>query len=338
MGGRTSYGFDTVQPGPMPTGWESANGMAPGGTASKAAGREPPSVARPGSGTADDAELLHAGLESRSLEAQDPGGAAVPADPPPGLLERRDDVLALDVLEAPQRPPRAATGRRRQEVGKLEPALGGENHGPLDDVLQLAYVPGPAVGGQPVQDVRTQGAHGLPHLRRVEHGEMPGETRDILPPLSQGREIDREDVEAVVKVRAEAPLAHGPLESAIRGRDQPHVHRQRLRPADALELALLQNAQELRLQLQRQVADLVEEERPPVGELEPAHLPRERAGERPLLVPEELALDHAGREGGAVHLHQDRVLPPAQPMDRADDQLLAGARLPRDQHRGVGRR
>src|SRR5262249_43915087 len=213
-----------------------------------------------GSGTAEDAEPLHAGLEGRSLEAQDLGGAALTADPPPGLLERRDDVLALDVLEVLGAAWWVAANRWCQEVGQFEPALGGQDLRPLVEVLQLSYVRRPGVRGQPVQDVRTQRTHGLPHLRRVVHGEVPSEARDVLRPLSQGRQGDGEDVEPVIEVRAEAPLAHGSLEVAIRGRDQPHVYFQRLRPADALELALLQYAQELRLQLQRQVPDLAPEE------------------------------------------------------------------------------
>ena len=55
-------------------------------------------------------------------------------------------------------------------------------------------------------------------------------------------------------------------------------------------------------------------------------------------MPEELAFDHAGRKGGAVHLHEELVLPPTQIVDRADDQLLPGARLAGDQHGGIGLR
>src|SRR5206468_11887062 len=103
--------------------------------------------------------------------------------------------------------------------------------------------------------------------RCVQHDEMPGEARDILQSYSQGRNDDRKDVEPVKKIRAEALLADRPLEIAIRCRDQPHVDLQRLRPADALELAVLQHAQELRLQLQWKVADLVEKDGAPIGEL-----------------------------------------------------------------------
>ncbi len=47
-----------------------------------------------------------------------------------------------------------------------------------------------------------------------------------------------------------------------------HVHRDLFPPADALEHALLQEAQELGLQGQREIADLVEEERAAVREFD----------------------------------------------------------------------
>src|SRR5262245_57799035 len=138
----------------------------------------------PRSGTADDAELLHAGLEGGSLESQDPGRATVTADPPTRLLENRGDVLALDVLETPRLLFRASPGRRRHDGAELEATPGRQDDGPLDDVLQLAHVPGPVIRGQPLQDVRAHVTHFLPHLRRVQHGEMSGQARDVLLPFS----------------------------------------------------------------------------------------------------------------------------------------------------------
>jgi hypothetical protein len=54
---------------------------------------------------------------------------------------------------------------------------------------------------------------------------------------------------------------------------------------------LLERAQQLHLHLDRDLADLVEEERALVGELEAPGLAADRAGEGALLVAEELALD-----------------------------------------------
>ena len=67
--------------------------------------------------------------------------------------------------------------------------------------------------------------------------------------------------------------------------------------ADALELALLEDAEELGLGLQGQLADLVEEEGAAVGQLEAADPPGDGAGEGALLVAEQLALDQARRAG-----------------------------------------
>ena len=94
--------------------------------------------------------------------------------------------------------------------------------------------------------------------------------RQVVEPIAQRRQVDREDVEPVVEVLAELALRDQRLEVAVGGRDDADVDLDRLGAADALELALLQHAQQLDLHLQRQVADLVEEQGAAVGELEAA--------------------------------------------------------------------
>src|SRR5262249_16935003 len=137
---------------------------------------------------AEDAELLHTGFKCRALEAQDLRGAALAADPPAGLLENGDDVLALDAFEVPVLRYRTRGGLHGNEVADLEAALRREDDRALDDVLELPHVPGPGVGAELLHEVLAHRTHVFPHLRRVEHGEMPGEARDILQPFSQGRD------------------------------------------------------------------------------------------------------------------------------------------------------
>ena len=67
---------------------------------------------------------------------------------------------------------------------------------------------------------------------------------------------------------------------------------------------LLQHAQHLGLRLRAHVADFVEEDRAAVGLLELADLLLGGAGERPLLVAEQLRLDQLLGNRGAVHLHE----------------------------------
>src|SRR6185295_5595746 len=140
------------------------------------------------------------------------------------------------------------------------------------------------------------------------------------------------------EVGAELPRFHELLERAVRRRDDPDVGPDRLRAPDALERLLLEYAQQLRLEVERQVADLVQEERAVVGELEAPEPSCDGARERAPLVSEQLALEEPGRDGGAVERDERTAPPPAQPVNQAGDQLLAGSGLAPDEDRRIGRR
>ncbi len=79
-----------------------------------------------------------------------------------------------------------------------------------------------------------------------------------------------------------------------------------------------------------QVADFVEKDGAAIGELELAAAERGRAGERALLVAEQLALDQLGRDRGAVDLHERARRKRALAMDVRGQQLFAGAGLAAD--------
>src|SRR5690606_14608997 len=99
-------------------------------------------------------------------------------------------------------------------------------------------------------------------------------------------------------------------------------------PPDAL---LLQDAEQLHLQRQRQLADLVEEERAAVRLLEQARLVARRVGERAAPVPEELALEQVLGDGAAVD-RDEGPRPARRPgVERAGDELLADAALAGDE-------
>ena len=101
----------------------------------------------------------------------------------------------------------------------------------------------------------------------------------------------REHVQPVVQVLAQLALLHR-LERVDVGRgDDAHVDRLLVAAAEAAERALLQHAQQLDLRRRRHLGDLVEEQRAAVGELEAALPPLGGAGERALLVAEDLALE-----------------------------------------------
>jgi len=132
------------------------------------------------------------------------------------------------------------------------------------------------------------------------------------------------------------PSAHRLRQHPVGGGDDARIASARRGLTDALIFAVLQHAQQFGLQLQRQLADLVEEQRAALRLLEKSFLRRRGAGERALGVAEQGGFQQIGSDGGTVDRHQRcrRVRP--QLAQRGRHQLLAAARLALDQHR-IGR-
>jgi hypothetical protein len=89
--------------------------------------------------------------------------------------------------------------------------------------------------------------------------------------------------------------------------------------------------QELGLQRQRELGDLVQVDRAPLGVLELAGLPAVRPGEGALLVAEELGLEQAVRNRGAIDLDERPVAASRVRMDGAGDEVFPDAALAPDQ-------
>ena len=156
-------------------------------------------------------------------------------------------------------------------------------------------------------------------------------------PLAERRQAEHEDLQAVVEVLAE--LARGdPLrEVAVRRADEADVDPERARLADAPDLAVLEGAQELRLERERHLGDLVEEQRPAVGRLEQA-LPVSAVA--PVKAPRAWpnSSDSSSSAGSAATFDRRRtaVLPRGlAAWTRARDDLLARPALARGSTTGA---
>src|SRR4029078_3869354 len=84
--------------------------------------------------------------------------------------------------------------------------------------------------------------------------------------------------------------------------------------------------------LARQVADLVEKQRPAMRVFESTDLTRMRTRERTPPCTEQLAFHQRRGEGGAVERDELRVRPRAATMNRTRDQLFAGTRFTEQQN------
>src|SRR3989449_9067477 len=246
-----------------------------------------------GSGGLFDPESLHQRLERRPLHAETRGRTPGASQHPVRLLEGTQDVGAVDtaarrVMVANRR---GSPTPRKVVERHLEPPAARKDHRGLDQVPELADVPGPRVPTERVQRLARDDLDPAGHGTREPLDEVAHQGGNVLGPLAERRGLGRGNAPPRGESVPATVLFHPPEEGAgARGREAD-VDLDRLRTADPLELLLLQDAQQLRLELERDLADLVEEQRAAVGHLEAADLLGDGAGEGAPLVPEELALE-----------------------------------------------
>src|SRR6185437_11322097 len=104
--------------------------------------------------------------------------------------------------------------------------------------------------------------------------------------------------------------------------------------AHAADFAFLQRAQELHLERRGELADLVQEERPPARLLEQSGLVRLRARERATHVAEQLRFEQRLGNRAAVDRHEPVRGARALAVQQPREQLLARAAFARDEHGG----
>ena len=138
----------------------------------------------------------------------------------------------------------------------------------LDDVVELAHVALPGQRHEQLQGGAVGAFEALLQLAVVDADEVLDQRRDVLAPLAQRRDLDVDDVEAVVEVVAELARLDLAPQVAVGGGDDADVDLDRRRGADRQDLLRLDGAQQLDLQAERQVADLVEEDGAAAGALE----------------------------------------------------------------------
>ena len=109
-------------------------------------------------------------------------------------------------------------------------------------------------------------------------------------------------------------------------------------PTDPLDLALLERAQDLRLQPERHVTDLVQEQRAAVRHLEATRLSADCAGECAFLVTEQLGFEQPLGDGGTVDGDEWTIGARAERVEGARKELLARAAFALEEHGGVGGR
>ena len=127
------------------------------------------------------------------------------------------------------------------------------------------------------------------------------ENRNVFDAIAERRQRDAHDVQSIVQILAKMLALDRLARIAIRRRDEANVDdRVMLLAADAANHTVLNDAQQLRLQRQRHLRELVQEERSAVRHLEQTDLVAIGAGERALPMAEHLRLEQLLRHRRAV--------------------------------------
>ena len=173
-------------------------------------------------------------------------------------------------------------------------------------------------------------------LARLFLQEMIHQQRHVLEPLTQRRDLHRNHRQPIIKIFAEGAVADFRLQRFVGRADDAHVDRHTLVVAHPAHFALLQHAEQFRLERGRHRVHFVEENGPEVCFLEEPAFVRDRAGEGTFLVPEQFGLEQILRQRAAIDRDERMMLPVAVEVQSARDQLLARAALALNQDRAVG--
>src|SRR5438046_2339733 len=121
------------------------------------------------------------------------------------MIEYDADVALDGLVEGGELRGPGGRGRRtaedlfRQRL-RRDHAVGGEQHRALDHVRELADVAGPRVLQQAPQGILREAGRRLAGLLTVFPEEMLEQNRDVVAPLAERREGDRDHGQAVVEI------------------------------------------------------------------------------------------------------------------------------------------
>ena len=150
------------------------------------------------------------------------------------------------------------------------------------------------------------------------------------------RHLQIHDIDAIEQILAESAVFDFRFQLAVGGADHAHFHFLVFLGADAAELAVLQQLQQLGLQAQVELGDFVEKEGAAMGHF---HAPRLRsvgAGEGAFFVSEEFAFQQRAGDRRTIDFDERTAPPRRKPVDHTGDDVFAGAAFALNQNRNVG--
>ncbi len=138
-------------------------------------------------------------------------------------------------------------------------------------------------------------------------GKIADEDGNIVSPLPKRRHRNGKDQEAVIEVVAEFTGGDHLGEVSVGRCNQADIHRNGSRAAQPFEFLFLKSSEQFGLELQRDVADFIQEQGSLMGQLKTADLLRDCSGKSALFVAEEFAFKQSGGNCGTVQFDKSAV-------------------------------
>lgn len=211
---------------------------------------------------------------------------------------------------------------------------GRQRHRASQRVLQLADVAWPRVGTK--TGPRGVGYVEVGPAQICQHAM--NERWEIGEAVAERRNRDDDHGQAKEKVLTEAPRSNVRAEIPVRGRNDSNVDRSILSPTDTSNPSAFERTQEARLKIHRELADLVEKERPVMRPLEGTGMGPHRTRKCTTLVSQKLTLGEVCDDGAAVENDQRPRRATAPRVERMSEYVFPDAGLAAECHGRVRRR
>ena len=226
--------------------------------------------------------------------------------------------------------------RGEGEVRRLQRAVLVHDDRAFDGVLEFADVSGPGVSFEFFEGAGMQADTGLLVFPAIPVQETADEEREVLAAVPERRQPDFNGVDAVEQVLAEIVPGGKFVDGRIRGAHEPDVDGDGLVGAQTEHRALFEYGEQFRLKRQREVADLIQEERPARRRFKPPRTVFPGVCKGAFFVPEELAFEEGLGDGAEVDVDEDLVRAAGVSMNGARHRVLSRSVVAQDEDVGVG--
>ena len=129
-----------------------------------------------------------------------------------------------------------------------------------DDIFQFPDVSRPIVGHQRLTEIKVNFNWGIRQFRMFRD-EVLRKGKDFFSALPQRRNLDADNIEAIIQIFAKTTVVDRLLEIAVSSRDHPHIHFDGFPGTQSLKFPVLQHLQQFGLELEIHVADFIQQDR-----------------------------------------------------------------------------